>query len=155
MVRKERKKGPVWEHFYIVSRHDDSHPHVQCIHCLKDFQRGVPGRMQAHLDKKCQNAPIDAKSQFYQHNNTTSIIEGNRNEEIIRKRGPVWETFSIIGKREDSHPNIRCKYCFKEFKRAVPQRMQTHIEKCPKAPNNTYSRYKQQNILSMRRTKIS
>ncbi|CAB4391541.1 unnamed protein product [Rhizophagus irregularis] len=73
------------------------------------------------------------KSQSSQQSNTTSIIDYT--EEIVRKKGAIWKDFSIIGKREDSHPNVQCKYCFKEFKRAVPQRMQTHIEKCLKATN--------------------
>src|SRR5579862_1982322 len=110
-----RKKGPVWEHFNSGSR-NDSHPHVQCKYCLKDFKRAIPERMQAHLDKKCPNAPSNAKSQ--------SIID---NEEIVSKKGPIWENFHIIGKHEDSHPHIQCKYCSKDFKRAIPKRMQAHL----------------------------
>ncbi|CAB5100070.1 unnamed protein product [Rhizophagus irregularis] len=146
MIRKkERKKGPVWKHFYSISEHDDSHPHVQCIYCLKDFQRAVPERMQAHLDKKCPSAPNDAKSQSVQQNNSTSIIgyTDNINEEIVRRRGSVWKNFHIIGKYGDSHPSVQCNYCSKEFKRAVPQRMQTHIEKCEQVPNNVKSKLKQ------------
>ncbi|CAB5377623.1 unnamed protein product [Rhizophagus irregularis] len=86
------------------------------------------------------------KSQSSQQSNTTSIIDYT--EEIVRKKGAIWKDFSIIGKREDSHPNVQCKYCFKEFKRAVPQRMQTHIEKCLKATNSVKSKSKQQNTIN-------
>ncbi|GES90277.1 kinase-like domain-containing protein [Rhizophagus clarus] len=143
MTRKERKKRPVWNHFNSLSRSDVSHPHVQCIYCSKEFQRAIPERMQVHLDKKCPNAPNNAKSQSSQLNITTSVITNNINDEIARKKGPVWENFYIIDKYEDSHPNVQCKFCFKEFKRAVPQRMKTHIEKCSKAPNNAKSKYNQ------------
>ncbi|POG61633.1 hypothetical protein GLOIN_2v1786332 [Rhizophagus irregularis DAOM 181602=DAOM 197198] len=141
MTRIERKKGPVWKHFNSINKNDATHLPVQCIYCLKDFQRAVPERMQAHLDNKCPKAPTNAKSQSSQQSNTTSIIDYA--EEVVRKKGPVWKDFSIIGKREDSHPNVQCKYCFKEFKRAVPQRMQIHIEKCEQAPNNVKSKLKQ------------
>ncbi|CAB4391545.1 unnamed protein product [Rhizophagus irregularis] len=143
MTRKERKKGPVWKHFNSID--NNSHPRVQCIYCSKEFKRAIPERMQAHLDKKCPNAPNNAKSQSDQQNNSTSIIDytDNMGGGIVGKRGPVWENFHIIGKYEDSHPSIQCKYCSKEFKRAVPQRMQTHIEKCEHAPNNIKSKLKQ------------
>ncbi|CAB4402730.1 unnamed protein product [Rhizophagus irregularis] len=83
-----RKKGPVWEHFQIISNIDNPHPHVQCKHCSKDFQRAVPERMQAHLNKKCQNAPNNAKSQTKQQN-TTSIIDNieHMNEEEQKSLG--------------------------------------------------------------------
>ncbi|CAB4409268.1 unnamed protein product [Rhizophagus irregularis] len=68
-----RKKGPVWEHFRIISNNDNPHPHVQCKHCSKDFQRAVPERMQAHLNKKCPKAPNHAKSQTKQQNTTSKI----------------------------------------------------------------------------------
>src|SRR6266496_4543737 len=58
-----RKKGHIWKHFNIESKNDNSHPHVQCKYCHKDFQRAVSERMKAHLNKKCPNAPDNAKSQ--------------------------------------------------------------------------------------------
>ncbi|GES73305.1 kinase-like domain-containing protein [Rhizophagus clarus] len=119
MIRKERKKRPVWNHFNSLSRSDVSHPHVQCIYCSKEFQRAVPERMQVHLDKKCPNAPNNAKSQSSQLNITTSVITNNINDEIARKKGPVWGNFYIIDKYEDSHPNFS------------------------KAPNNAKSKYNQ------------
>ncbi|RIA88464.1 hypothetical protein C1645_826327 [Glomus cerebriforme] len=78
-----RKKGPVWEHFNSKSRNDDSHPHVQCKYCPQIFQRAVPERMQAHLDKKCPKAPNNAKSQSIQQNITSTIdnISDNMSEE--------------------------------------------------------------------------
>ncbi|CAB5380525.1 unnamed protein product [Rhizophagus irregularis] len=79
-----RKKGPVWEHFQIVGN-NNSHPHVQCKYCSKDFQRAVPERMQAHLNKKCPKAPNNAKSQIKQQNTTSKIdnIEEHMSEEQI------------------------------------------------------------------------
>ncbi|CAB5388323.1 unnamed protein product [Rhizophagus irregularis] len=68
-----RKKGPVWEHFQIIDNKDNRHPHVQCKHCSKDFQRAVPERMQAHLNKKCPKAPNHVKSQTKQQNTTSKI----------------------------------------------------------------------------------
>ncbi|CAB4485445.1 unnamed protein product [Rhizophagus irregularis] len=62
MIRKERKKGPVWVHFKTVVESNNSHPPVQCKYCYKNYQRAVPERMQAHLDK-CPKAPSNAKSQ--------------------------------------------------------------------------------------------
>ncbi|CAB4389816.1 unnamed protein product [Rhizophagus irregularis] len=67
-----RKKGEVWNHFTIVSKDYNSHPHVRCNHCSKDFQRGVPERMQAHVNTKCSKAPNNAKQQ-----NTISITDNN------------------------------------------------------------------------------
>ncbi|CAB5356588.1 unnamed protein product [Rhizophagus irregularis] len=72
-----RRKGPVWEHFNSVNSGNDPHPHVHCKYCSKDFQRAVPERMQAHLDKKCPRAPNNAKSKFSQQN-TSSIIDDFR-----------------------------------------------------------------------------
>ncbi|RIA88465.1 hypothetical protein C1645_725880, partial [Glomus cerebriforme] len=65
-----RKKGPVWEHFQIISKNNDPHPHVRCKYCSKDFRRAVPERMRAHIDKKCPVAPNNAKFQFIQQNTT-------------------------------------------------------------------------------------
>ncbi|UZN99926.1 uncharacterized protein OCT59_001185 [Rhizophagus irregularis] len=62
MIKKVRKKGPVWAHFIIVDKSNNSHPPVQCKYCSKKYQRAVPERMQVHLDK-CPKAPIIAKSQ--------------------------------------------------------------------------------------------
>ncbi|GBB92466.1 hypothetical protein RclHR1_02010003 [Rhizophagus clarus] len=70
-----REKGPVWEHFNSESRNDNSHPPVQCKYCLKNYRRGIPERMQAHLDKKCPNAPNNAKSRSLQQNITTTFNE--------------------------------------------------------------------------------
>ncbi|CAG8532724.1 7270_t:CDS:2 [Rhizophagus irregularis] len=151
MIRKERKKGPVWEHFNSGNKNDDSHPHVQCKYCSKAFQRAVPERMQTHLDKKCPKAPINSKSQSVQKNATSIYIIdhiGHTNEEMLRKKKPVWENFNVIGKYDDSHPHVQCKYCYKEFKRAVPQRMQVHIENCLEASNNAKLQSKIQNTTS-------
>ncbi|CAG8679137.1 1460_t:CDS:2 [Rhizophagus irregularis] len=65
MIRRERKKGPVWEHFIIVDKSNNSHPPVQCKYCSKKYERAVPERMQAHLNK-CQTALNDSKLQSRQ-----------------------------------------------------------------------------------------
>ncbi|RIA88571.1 hypothetical protein C1645_739295 [Glomus cerebriforme] len=75
-----RRKGPVWKHFYCKIENDDSHPHVQCKYCSKVFQRAVPERMQSHLDKKCPEAPNDAKSQYKQQNSSTTSRIDNFND---------------------------------------------------------------------------
>jgi hypothetical protein len=147
MIRKARKKRPVWKHFNSGDRNINSHPYVQCKYCFKDFQRAVPERMQAHLDK-CPGAPNNAKSQSKQQNTASTIDHVNYiNEKMVRKKAPIWENFNVIGKSEDSHPHVQCKYCFKEFKRAVPHRMKLHIdEKCSKASNNANLQSRQQTI---------
>ncbi|GBC28866.1 uncharacterized protein OCT59_001163 [Rhizophagus irregularis] len=77
-----REKGPVWEHFNCESRNNNSHPHVQCKYCSKNYQRGIPERMQAHLDKKCPKAPNNAKSQALQQNiKSTSSDHINEEEQ--------------------------------------------------------------------------
>src|SRR5687768_11588947 len=68
---------------------------------------------------------------------------------MVRKKGPVWEHFQIIGNNDKPHPCVQCKHCSKEFKRAVPERMQAHLnKKCPKAPNHAKLQTKQQNTTS-------
>ncbi|CAB4446221.1 unnamed protein product [Rhizophagus irregularis] len=83
MIRKERKKKLVWEHFTIEDTSVDKHPPVKCNYCLKEFKRGVPERMQAHLDYKCSNAPCNVKSQSGQQNTTS--ITGNFNDHTREK----------------------------------------------------------------------
>ncbi|CAB4417127.1 unnamed protein product [Rhizophagus irregularis] len=68
-----RKKGPVWNHFEIISNTINSHPHVKCKYCSKEYKRAVPERMQTHLDKKCVQAPNSAKSQSKQQNTTSNL----------------------------------------------------------------------------------
>ncbi|CAG8444761.1 12744_t:CDS:2 [Rhizophagus irregularis] len=68
-----RKKGPVWNHFEIISNTINSHPHVKCKYCSKEYKRAVPERMQTHLDKKCVQSPDSAKSQSKQQNTTSNL----------------------------------------------------------------------------------
>ncbi|CAB4416383.1 unnamed protein product [Rhizophagus irregularis] len=68
-----RKKGPVWDHFEILSNVVNPHPHVKCKYCSKAYKRAVPERMQTHLDKKCVQAPNSAKSQSKQQNSTSNL----------------------------------------------------------------------------------
>ncbi|GBB89101.1 hypothetical protein RclHR1_01580002 [Rhizophagus clarus] len=75
-----RKKGPVWDYYDIQSNVDNSHPHVKCKYCSKEFKRAVPERMQAHLNKKCPGAPDHTKSQSRQQN-TTSNLDNLSDEE--------------------------------------------------------------------------
>jgi len=112
MIRKARKKGPIWKHFNSENRNDGSHPHVQCKYCSKIL--AVPERMQEHLDKKYPKAPNNAKSQSKQQNTMLIINKIDHiNEEMVRKKGPVWENFHVIGNHEDTHPHVQCKFCFK------------------------------------------
>ncbi|RIA82657.1 hypothetical protein C1645_835015, partial [Glomus cerebriforme] len=80
-----RKKGPVWKHFNIESQNNASHPYVRCKYCSKHFERAVPERMQAHLDKKCPEAPNIAKSQHRKQNTTSRIdnLSDSLSEEIL------------------------------------------------------------------------
>jgi hypothetical protein len=56
--------------------------------------------------------------------------------QMPKGKKPVWDHFDIIGKYDNPHPNVRCKYCQKKtFQRAVPRRMQTHLDKCIVAPS--------------------
>src|SRR5579859_7648269 len=62
-------------------------------------------------------------------------------EEAEREKKPVCKHWNIIQKiNNEKHPHARCKYCPKEFKRAIPERMQKHLDKkCPHAPSNAKS----------------
>src|SRR3954452_19751518 len=77
--KKERKKSHVWDHYIIENRSVDKHPPVKCEYCSKYFKRGVPERMQAHLDK-CSSAPYNVKSQFRQQNTTSITNNSNARE---------------------------------------------------------------------------
>ena len=66
-----KRKGSIWNHWTVVqAKNSDGsgndkpsvHPSVKCNYCFKIFDRAVPKRMQAHLDKKCSKAPDNAKS---------------------------------------------------------------------------------------------
>ncbi|CAB4390905.1 unnamed protein product [Rhizophagus irregularis] len=81
MIRKERKKGAVWKHFFkTVVESNNSHPPVQCKYCCKNYQRAVPERMQAHLDK-CPKAPSNAKSQPKQQQLINNFNGGHMSED--------------------------------------------------------------------------
>ncbi|GET03290.1 hypothetical protein GLOIN_2v1786327 [Rhizophagus clarus] len=54
------------------------------------------------------------------------------------KRKPAWEHYNYEDKKEP-HPRVECKYCSKEYKRGVPERMQNHLDRCKKAPKNAKS----------------
>ncbi len=65
---------------------------------------------------------------------------------MVKKKGPVWEHWTEIRNRginnnkPNSHPSVQCNYCSKNFERAVPKRMQAHLdENCTEAPNNAKS----------------
>ena len=69
---------------------------------------------------------------------------------MVRKKGPIWEYFQIIDKNDNPYSHVRCKYCFKEFKRAISELMQDHLnkKKC-QTSNNTNSQCMQQNTASI------
>jgi hypothetical protein len=58
---------------------------------------------------------------------------------------PVWKYFDVISNDKNPHPHVKCKYCPKDFRRAVPKRMQAHLDKCEVAPNYAKSQPKPQN----------
>ena len=59
---------------------------------------------------------------------------------MVRKKKPVWEHFLKTESEDDrKHPSVRCKHCGKTYKRAVPKRMQAHLDECSNAPNNAKS----------------
>ncbi|RIA84972.1 hypothetical protein C1645_741930 [Glomus cerebriforme] len=58
-----------------------------------------------------------------------------KHESKMRKKKPVWNHFKITGKDDDRHPNVKCKYCFKSYQRAVPERMKDHLNECKEAPS--------------------
>ncbi|CAG8444747.1 12743_t:CDS:2 [Rhizophagus irregularis] len=69
---------------------------------------------------------------------------------MVRKKGPVWDHFEILNNAVNSHPHVRCKYCPKEYKRAVPKRMQFHLDKnCAQAPNSTKSQSNMEKSLNL------
>ncbi|CAB4402743.1 unnamed protein product [Rhizophagus irregularis] len=113
-----RKKGPVWEHFQIIGNNNNPHPHVQCKHCSKDFQRAVPERMQAHLNKKCPKAPNNVKSQIKQQNTTSKIDNIEHMSEEQKSLGlllakALTSSFKLLTREEakmqtDDHEQLLC-----------------------------------------------
>jgi ssDNA-binding Zn-finger/Zn-ribbon topoisomerase 1 len=64
----------------------------------------------------------------------------------VKVRKPVWKYFDIISNHKT--PHAKCKYCQKDFRRAVPKRMQAHLVKCEVAPNCAKSQPKPQNTIN-------
>ena len=62
-----KKKRTIWNHWTVITQNSaennkpSSHPSVQCNYCSKIFDRAVPFRMQAHLDKECLGASDNSK----------------------------------------------------------------------------------------------
>ncbi|CAB4485444.1 unnamed protein product [Rhizophagus irregularis] len=123
MMRKERKKGRVWVHFKTIVESNDSHPPVQCKYCSKKYQRAVPERMQAHLDK-CTNAPSNAKSQPKQQ----SIIDN----------------FNSVHISKVQNVNISTSYFFQrlqspfELQNSEEMNMQIEYSDQSETPNNIH-----------------
>jgi hypothetical protein len=63
---------------------------------------------------------------------------------MTKKKGAVWKHWTITtqdltenNSKNTSHPSVQCNYCPKIFDRAVPFRMQNHLNnECPAAPDN-------------------
>lgn len=49
---------------------------------------------------------------------------------MVKKKGPVWNFFNLKGK------GVSCKYCFKEYKQSHSNKMENHIKKCFKCPQD-------------------
>ncbi|CAB4374619.1 unnamed protein product [Rhizophagus irregularis] len=53
---------------------------------------------------------------------------------MTKKKGPVWKHWTVItqnqveNSKSNSHPSVQCNYCTKIFDRAVPSRMQVHLD---------------------------
>ncbi len=62
-----KKKRTIWNHWTVITQNSvennkpSLHPSVQCNYCSKIFDRAVPFRMQAHLDKECLGTPDNSK----------------------------------------------------------------------------------------------
>ncbi|KAF0455057.1 sel1 repeat domain-containing protein [Gigaspora margarita] len=57
-----------------------------------------------------------------------------------RGKKQVWKHWIVIKKDKDKkYPRAQCNYCHKEFERAIPKRMQKHLNKCLDAPDNAKS----------------
>ncbi|CAB5362708.1 unnamed protein product [Rhizophagus irregularis] len=65
-----------------------------------------------------------------------------------RKKSIVWTHFKIVAENDCSHPPVQCKYCCKSYQRAVPERMQTHLNRCPNAPSDAKLLPKQQQLIN-------
>src|SRR5581483_6658010 len=68
---------------------------------------------------------------------------------MIRKKRPAWNHWTVVQEEKHSrsenrnkHPHVKCNYCLQELKRAVPKRMQDHLDKCPRAPDDARSNIK-------------
>src|SRR6266542_2772570 len=62
---------------------------------------------------------------------------------MVKKKGPVWKHWKQLGE-SNTHPSVQCNYCSKIFDRAVPKRMQAHLDQhCAGAPNNAKSQSRQ------------
>ncbi|GBC39217.2 zinc finger BED domain-containing protein 1-like [Rhizophagus irregularis DAOM 181602=DAOM 197198] len=66
---------------------------------------------------------------------------------MTKKKGAVWKHWTIItqnqteSNKNNSHPTVQCNYCSKVLNRAVPARMQNHLDKeCLGAPDNAKSK---------------
>uniref|UniRef100_U9SJG8 BED-type domain-containing protein n=2 Tax=Rhizophagus irregularis (strain DAOM 181602 / DAOM 197198 / MUCL 43194) TaxID=747089 RepID=U9SJG8_RHIID len=58
-----------------------------------------------------------------------------------REKKQVWKHWTVIKKdKNKKHPRAQCNYCRqKVFERAIPKRMQNHLDKCSDAPDNAKS----------------
>ncbi|CAB4460063.1 unnamed protein product [Rhizophagus irregularis] len=65
---------------------------------------------------------------------------------MTKKKGPVWKHWTVItqnqveNSKSNSHFSVQCNYCTKIFDRAVPSRMQVHLDnECSGVPDNAKS----------------
>ncbi|CAB4373786.1 unnamed protein product [Rhizophagus irregularis] len=66
-----------------------------------------------------------------------------------RKKSDAWNHFfKTVVESNNSHPPVQCKYCCKSYQRAVPVRMQTHLNRCPNAPSDAKLLPKQQQLIN-------
>jgi hypothetical protein len=56
-----KPKDKVWTYFDAINIPNDSHKGAQCDFCSKEWKRGKPSEMKAHLALKCSMVPYNVK----------------------------------------------------------------------------------------------
>ena len=113
----EREKKSVWKHWTIIQKNKgEKHPHARCNYCPKEFKQAIPKRIQEHLDKKCPNAPNNAKSQS-RYNIESCMSEKNQEsfEVLLDKALPLVEMLSSYPfiqwyQKEAENENVFAQY---------------------------------------------
>src|SRR6266542_3926771 len=79
-IKMEKKKETIWNHWTIITQNSaennkpSSHSSIQYNYCFKIFDRAVPFRMQAHLDKEYLRALNNSKLPYTESSPNTINI---------------------------------------------------------------------------------